>query len=74
MKQDDIRFEGHASRCGYARKDAGHEFMPQSGKMLRWRRCRTAIRVEHALQSGSEIPPYYDSMIAKMIGPPWNDA
>jgi geranyl-CoA carboxylase alpha subunit len=26
------------------------------------------IRVEHALQSGSEIPPFYDSMIAKIIG------
>ena len=25
------------------------------------------IRVEHALQSGSEIPPFYDSMIAKLI-------
>src|SRR5205809_6327831 len=25
------------------------------------------VRVEHALQSGSEIPPFYDSMIAKII-------
>src|ERR1700716_1177408 len=25
------------------------------------------IRVDHALQSGSEIPPFYDSMIAKLI-------
>ncbi|MDU0220281.1 hypothetical protein RVS24_25255, partial [Escherichia coli] len=25
------------------------------------------LRVEHALQSGAEIPPYYDSMIAKLI-------
>jgi geranyl-CoA carboxylase alpha subunit len=27
----------------------------------------TGLRVEHALQSGSEIPPFYDSMIAKLI-------
>ena len=26
------------------------------------------VRVEHALQSGSEIPPFYDSMISKLIG------
>src|SRR5262249_2499724 len=46
--------------------DAGHDFMPQSGRMLRWAMPQD-IRVEHALQSGSEIPPFYDSMIAKII-------
>ncbi|MES1150163.1 MAG: biotin/lipoyl-containing protein, partial [Bradyrhizobium guangdongense] len=47
-------------------EDAGHDFMPQSGKMLRWRMPQ-GIRVEHALESGSEIPPFYDSMIAKLV-------
>ena len=40
--------------------------MPQSGTMARWR-MPEGVRVEHALQSGSEIPPFYDSMIAKLI-------
>ncbi|MGY3531104.1 acetyl/propionyl-CoA carboxylase alpha subunit [Bradyrhizobium sp. USDA 4452] len=40
--------------------------MPQSGTMARWQ-MPVGIRVEHALQSGSEIPPFYDSMIAKVI-------
>jgi geranyl-CoA carboxylase alpha subunit len=40
--------------------------MPQSGKMALWQ-MPDGIRVEHALQSGSEIPPFYDSMIAKII-------
>ncbi len=40
--------------------------MPQSGKMALWQ-TPDGIRVEHALQSGSEIPPFYDSMIAKII-------
>jgi geranyl-CoA carboxylase alpha subunit len=47
-------------------EDAGHDFMPQSGWMARWQ-MPDGIRVEHALQSGSEIPPFYDSMIAKII-------
>ena len=42
-----------------------HDFMPQSGRMALWQ--MPDIRVEHALQSGSEIPPFYDSMIAKLI-------
>ena len=41
--------------------------MPQSGRMALWQ-VPDGIRVEHALQSGSEIPPFYDSMIAKLIG------
>ncbi|MEY9987590.1 acetyl/propionyl-CoA carboxylase alpha subunit [Bradyrhizobium yuanmingense] len=40
--------------------------MPQSGRMARWQ-VPEGIRVEHALQPGSEIPPFYDSMIAKLI-------
>ena len=40
--------------------------MPQSGRMALWQ-MPDGIRVEHALQSGSEIPPFYDSMIAKIV-------
>jgi geranyl-CoA carboxylase alpha subunit len=47
-------------------EDADHDFMPQSGRMARWQ-MPEGVRVEHALQSGSEIPPFYDSMIAKII-------
>jgi geranyl-CoA carboxylase alpha subunit len=47
-------------------EDAGHDFMPQSGRMALWQ-MPSEIRIEHALQSGSEIPPFYDSMIAKII-------
>ena len=66
VKQEDVRFEGHAIEVRLCSEDAGHDFMPQSGRMLLWR-MPEAVRVEHALQSGSEIPPFYDSMIAKVI-------
>jgi geranyl-CoA carboxylase alpha subunit len=67
LRQEDIAFSGHAIEVRLCSEDAAHDFMPQSGKITRWQ-MPDGIRVEHALQSGSEIPPFYDSMIAKIIG------
>jgi len=66
VKQQDIKFSGHAIEVRLCSEDAAHDFMPQSGRMARWQ-VPDGVRVEHALQSGSEIPPFYDSMIAKVI-------
>jgi geranyl-CoA carboxylase alpha subunit len=66
LVQEDISFAGHAIEVRLCAEDAGRDFMPQSGRMARWQPPR-GVRVEHALQSGSEIPPFYDSMIAKII-------
>jgi geranyl-CoA carboxylase alpha subunit len=66
LQQENVKFSGHAIEVRLCSEDAGHDFMPQSGKMALWQ-MPDGIRVEHALQSGSEIPPFYDSMIAKLI-------
>ena len=66
LEQEDIKFSGHAIEVRLCSEDAGHDFMPQSGRMALWQ-MPDGIRVEHALQSGSEIPPFYDSMIAKLV-------
>jgi geranyl-CoA carboxylase alpha subunit len=66
LVQEEIKFSGHAIEVRLCSEDAGHDFMPQSGRMALWQ-MPEGIRVEHALQSGSEIPPFYDSMIAKII-------
>jgi geranyl-CoA carboxylase alpha subunit len=66
VKQQDIKFTGHAIEVRLCSEDAAHDFMPQSGRMARWQ-VPEGLRVEHALQSGAEIPPFYDSMIAKVI-------
>jgi geranyl-CoA carboxylase alpha subunit len=66
LKQDDIKFSGHAIEVRLCSEDASHDFMPQSGRMALWQ-MPGELRVEHGLQSDSEIPPYYDSMIAKII-------
>jgi geranyl-CoA carboxylase alpha subunit len=67
LRQEDIGFSGHAIEVRLCSEDAANDFMPQSGRMALWH-VPEAIRVEHALQSGSEVPPFYDSMIAKLIG------
>ena len=66
LKQEDVKFSGHAIEVRLCSEDAGHDFMPQSGRMALWQ-MPDGVRVEHALQSGSEIPPFYNSMIAKVI-------
>src|SRR5205814_8725476 len=66
LRQEDIKFSGHAIEVRLCSEDATHDFMPQSGRMALWQ-MPGDIRVEHALQSGFEIPPFYDSMIAKLI-------
>ncbi|UFZ08511.1 acetyl-CoA carboxylase biotin carboxylase subunit [Bradyrhizobium ontarionense] len=66
LRQEEIRFSGHAIEVRLCSEDAEHDFMPQSGRMALWH-MPSSIRVEHALDSGAEIPPYYDSMIAKLI-------
>ncbi|WP_031335789.1 acetyl-CoA carboxylase biotin carboxylase subunit [Rhodopseudomonas sp. B29] len=66
LTQDDVTFKGHAIEVRLCSEDAHHDFMPQSGTMALWR-MPAELRVEHALQSGAEISPYYDSMIAKVI-------
>jgi acetyl-CoA carboxylase biotin carboxylase subunit len=64
--QDAIRFTGHAIEVRLCAEDAARGFMPQSGTLRRWQ-PPPGVRVEHALASGMEIPPYYDSMVAKLI-------
>ncbi|MGY3272879.1 acetyl-CoA carboxylase biotin carboxylase subunit [Bradyrhizobium sp. S3.7.6] len=66
VKQQDVRFSGHAIEVRLCSEDAAQDFMPQSGRMARWQ-VPDSIRVEHALRSGAGIPPFYDSMIAKVI-------
>ncbi|MEY3674699.1 MAG: hypothetical protein RJB47_1407 [Pseudomonadota bacterium] len=66
LTQSDVQFNGHAIEVRLCAEDAPQGFMPQSGQMRRWA-MPASLRVEHALHSGAHIPPYYDSMIAKLI-------
>jgi geranyl-CoA carboxylase alpha subunit len=64
--QADLRFEGHAIEVRLCAEDVRSGFLPQSGRLEVWRPA-PALRVEHALCDGAEVPPFYDSMIAKLV-------
>ncbi|MEF7615364.1 acetyl-CoA carboxylase biotin carboxylase subunit [Aquincola sp. MAHUQ-54] len=66
LSQADIRFGGHAIEVRLCAEDETRGFLPQSGWIDRWQ-PPAGIRVEHAVSSGMEISPYYDSMFAKLI-------
>jgi geranyl-CoA carboxylase alpha subunit len=61
-----VTFSGHAIEVRLCAEDAAKNFMPQAGRMLRWERP-SGVRVEDAMEDDSDIPPYYDSMIAKIV-------
>jgi geranyl-CoA carboxylase alpha subunit len=66
LAQADVVFAGHAIEVRLCAESPEQGFLPQSGRLALWREP-PGIRVEHALESGSAVPPYYDSMIAKLI-------
>jgi len=67
LGQEDIRFDGHAIEARLCAEDPARDFLPQAGRLALWQPAGD-VRVDHALESGMEIPPYYDSLIAKLIG------
>lgn len=67
LKQSDITFHGHAIECRINAEDP-ETFMPSPGTVTRFHSPGgPGIRVDSALYSGYQIPPFYDSMVAKLI-------
>jgi acetyl-CoA carboxylase biotin carboxylase subunit len=67
FSQQDVTFTGHAIEC---RINAEHPqtFMPTPGKVTSFHAAGgPGVRVESCLYSGYSVPPYYDSLIAKLI-------
>jgi acetyl-CoA carboxylase biotin carboxylase subunit len=65
--QDDIKFTGHAIECRINAEDP-ENFMPSPGKIMNFHPPGgLGVRVDSAIYEGYNIPPYYDSMIAKLI-------
>jgi geranyl-CoA carboxylase alpha subunit len=65
-KQEDVSLAGHAIEVRLCAEDPDNGFLPHAGTLALWEPS-SAVRVDHALESGMAIPPFYDSMIAKLI-------
>ena len=67
IKQSDIKIKGHAIECRINAEDPKN-FMPSPGKInLFHAPGGPGIRIDSHIYSGYVVPPYYDSMIAKII-------
>ncbi len=65
--QKDITFHGHAIECRINAEDP-ETFAPNPGKITEWHAPGgLGVRVDSEIYSGYKIPPFYDSMIAKLI-------
>jgi len=66
-QQRDISFFGHAIECRITAEDP-HTFMPKPGRVTAYHAPGgLGVRVDSALYAGYVVPPYYDSMVAKLI-------
>lgn len=68
VAQDDVKSNGYAIECRLYAEDAANNFMPATGKILKWSTpAIDGLRIETGVESGSVISTHYDPMIAKLI-------
>ncbi|UUL75696.1 hypothetical protein NG819_16180 [Pseudarthrobacter sp. Fe7] len=68
LTQDDIVITGHAIECRINAEDPENNFAPGPGKITNFRAPGGfGIRMDTHIETGYTIPPYYDSMIGKLI-------
>ena len=69
FRQDDIHITGHAIECRINAENPAFNFAPSPGKIsnVYLPSGGVGLRVDSAVYPGYTIPPYYDSMIAKII-------
>jgi len=68
LKQDEVRFQGHAIECRLNAEDPANNFAPSPGKIeLFHAPGGPGIRIDSHLYRGYSVPPYYDSLVGKLI-------
>lgn len=68
VSQSDVKLSGHAIECRINAEDAWNNFLPSPGTITTWRPPEgKGVRLDSHMSEGASIPPYYDSMIGKLI-------
>ena len=68
LRQEDIVFDGHAMECRINAEDCASDFRPSPGTVTVARfPVGAGIRVDTHIEAGARVPPFYDSLLAKLI-------
>ena len=68
LQQKDIVFFGHAIECRINAEDPSKDFLPSAGTIKTYNQpSGPGTRVDSCVFQGCKIPPYYDSLVAKLI-------
>lgn len=68
LTQDDIEIRGHAIECRINAEDPNENFAPRPGKIEHYRAPGGfGVRMDTHIETGYTIPPFYDSMVGKLI-------
>ncbi|RYL92349.1 acetyl-CoA carboxylase biotin carboxylase subunit [Sporolactobacillus sp. THM7-4] len=68
IKQSDVHLSGHAMECRINAENPDKNFMPSSGRVETYLPPGgPGVRIDSAVYQGYFIPPYYDSMVSKVI-------
>jgi len=68
FRQQDVQFRGHALECRINAEDPAHDFRPSPGRVVSFvPPGGFGVRVDTHVYAGYTIPPYYDSLVAKVV-------
>jgi len=68
LTQNDVVLSGHAIECRINAEDPIHDFMPSPGTVTRAVfPAGDGLRVDTHIETGSLVPPHYDSLVAKVV-------
>jgi acetyl-CoA carboxylase biotin carboxylase subunit len=67
VRQADIELRGHAVECRINAEDPNRKFLPKPGTVASLELPGgPGVRIDHALAPGVAVPPFYDSLVAKL--------